>query len=82
MAINCAKLRPADQLKFVMADVEDLDFAKYMLREYRPACNIIFTPVGGVEMKWLVEKVLEERLEARVLPQLHKMIWSGCQRGH
>jgi 7-carboxy-7-deazaguanine synthase len=36
---------------------------------------VIFTPVGGKDLRWLAEKVLEDRLDVRVLPQLHKFIW-------
>ena len=34
----------------------------------------------GADIEWLAEKVLEERLDVRVLPQLHKIIW-GDERG-
>ncbi|HEU12628.1 MAG TPA: 7-carboxy-7-deazaguanine synthase QueE, partial [Euryarchaeota archaeon] len=37
-------------------------------------------PEGNKNLKWLVEKVLEDQLNVRVLPQLHKIIW-GDRRG-
>lgn len=76
---NISLLRKTDQLKFVIADEQDYDFAVYILGRYSPECPIIFTPVGGLELKWLAEKVLEDKLDIRVLPQLHKLIWPGEQ---
>lgn len=77
---NLRYLRPKDQLKFVVADREDLERAEEVLLKHSPDCPSIFTPVGGMTLKPVVEYVLERRLEVRVLPQLHKMIW-GERRG-
>ena len=78
---NVARLGPKDQLKFVIADEADLDFAVAFVKEHRPDTNVIFGPVGGTEhMQRLVERVLAEGLDVRVLPQLHKIIW-GDRKG-
>ncbi|HQN76027.1 MAG TPA: radical SAM protein [Methanomassiliicoccales archaeon] len=77
---NLKRLRPKDQLKFVVADREDLERAEDVLRKFRPDCPAIFTPVGGLTLAPVVEFVLGHRLEVRVLPQLHKLIW-GDARG-
>ncbi|HQQ25423.1 MAG TPA: radical SAM protein [Methanomassiliicoccales archaeon] len=77
---NLKRLRPKDQLKFVVADREDLERAEDVLRKFRPDCPAIFTPVGGLTLAPVVEFVLGHRLEVRVLPQLHKIIW-GDARG-
>ncbi|MGH7799229.1 MAG: 7-carboxy-7-deazaguanine synthase QueE [Thermodesulfobacteriota bacterium] len=70
------KLRPNDQLKFVIQDKADYEYAKGILKKYKIKANIIFQPVYGSSLKWLTERVLEDRLErVRVLPQLHKIIW-------
>ena len=70
------KLRPKDQLKFVIQDEADYGYAKGILKKYKIMANIIFQPVYGSSLKWLTERVLEDRLErVRVLPQLHKIIW-------
>ena len=75
------KLRPNDQLKFVIQDEADYEYAKGILKKYKIKANIIFQPVYGSSLKWLAERVLEDRLErVRVLPQLHKIIW-GDKRG-
>ncbi len=77
---NLKRLRPKDHLKFVVADREDLERAEDVLRKFRPDCPAIFTPVGGLTLAPVVEFVLGHRLEVRVLPQLHKIIW-GDARG-
>ncbi len=80
MLENLGQLRPKDQLKFVVADQEDLERAEEVLRKHAPDCPAIFTPVGGLTLAPVVEFVLKRRLEGRVLPQLHKLIW-GERRG-
>ncbi|HNX47840.1 MAG TPA: radical SAM protein [Methanomassiliicoccales archaeon] len=77
---NLRLLRPKDQLKFVVADQEDLEMAEDVLRKFEPDCPAIFTPVGGLTLGPVVEFVLKHKLEVRVLPQLHKLIW-GERRG-
>ncbi len=75
------KLRPRDQLKFVIADEADYEYAKKILSKYSIAANIIFQPAGGLGLGWITERVLDENLkQVRVLPQLHKIIW-GDRRG-
>ena len=74
---NIALLRKKDQLKFVISDGVDLEYAVEVLEEYRPECEVIFTPVGGMDIEPLAEEVVERRIDARVLPQLHKIIWGN-----
>ena len=73
---NMAFLSRKDQLKFVVRDDADFDFAVRFLEEHPTEANVIFGPVGGTErLEWLVSRVLGSGLDARVLPQLHKIIW-------
>ena len=72
---NIELLGPTDQLKFVIADAKDYEFSKEVIERNRPVCEVIFTPVGGTDLRELAERVLNDGLEARVLPQLHKFIW-------
>lgn len=75
------QLRPTDQLKFVISDIEDYEYSKKILEKLDIDASIIFQPVYGKNLKWLTEKVLEDKLErVRVLPQLHKSIW-GEKKG-
>lgn len=77
---NIELLSPADQLKFVIADRADYQYAKSVLEEWPPACPVIMTPVGGTDLKELIKWVLRDKLDVRVLPQLHKLVW-GNERG-
>jgi len=75
------KLRPKDQLKFVIQDEVDYEYATGILNRYNIKAHIIFQPTSGSELGWITEKVIEDKLEnIRVLPQLHKIIW-GDRRG-
>ena len=76
---NLKLLRMKDQLKFVIADRTDLEYAERIVSEYDPDTNIIFSPVGGVGLEELAEEVVSKKLDVRVLPQLHKIIWGDRQ---
>ena len=73
---NIRFLSKKDQIKFVVKDDADFDYAVNFLRENPVDSNLIFGPVGGTgKLEWLVSRVLDSGLDARVLPQLHKIIW-------
>lgn len=72
---NMELLGPSDQLKFIIGDEGDYEYSLEVLEKYTPKCEVIFTPVGGTDLKELAEKVLKDGVDARVLPQLHKIIW-------
>ncbi|MCK4443218.1 MAG: radical SAM protein [Thermoplasmata archaeon] len=77
---NIELLGPGDELKLVIADKKDYEYAKGIVEKYKPICSIVMQPVWGKEIKELVEWVLDDNLNARVLPQLHKIVW-GEKRG-
>lgn len=77
---NIELLGPADELKFVIADRKDYDYAKEIIAKHKPICSIIMQPVWGNDIRELAEWVLNDKINARVLPQLHKLIW-GERRG-
>lgn len=72
---NIPVLTMKDQLKFIIENGEDLEYAVNVLKKYSPKTNVIFSPVGGMDLEPLAEEVLSRRLDVRVLPQLHKIIW-------
>ncbi|MGB0653395.1 MAG: radical SAM protein [Thermoplasmatota archaeon] len=75
---NMAHLRPSDQLKFVIADRADYDYAVALLRQHGlPPCPTYFNPVGGVEPAHITEWLLAETepLPVHVGVQLHKLVW-------
>jgi len=80
---SLGKLRPTDQLKFVIRDAKDIRYAKKVLEANPVGCQIVFQPVHGTDPKWLAERVLKSGLKAlgvRVMVQLQKVIW-GKKRG-
>ena len=77
---NLELLGPNDQLKFVIADDTDYIYAREVVRERTLVCEVVMQPEGGKDIKELAEKVLKDKLNVRVLPQLHKLIW-GDRRG-
>ena len=78
---NIELLGPSDQLKFVISDLKDFQFARKILIDYTPVCSVVLTPVWGFDIGEIIKWVLEDRLDVRVLPQLHKLVW-GNKRGH
>ncbi len=73
---NLDILSGKDQLKFIIEDDADLDYAVDFVKTHNIRSSVIFGPVGGTEhLDWLVQRVLSEHLDIRVLPQLHKIIW-------
>lgn len=76
-----SRLKDKDQLKFVIRDEDDFEYALDVLNKSRIEASVIFQPVYGNSLGWLTEKVMEHGNDnIRVLPQLHKLIW-GEKRG-
>ena len=81
---NLSDLRPTDELKFVIADRTDYEWAKRVLEERGLAgvCPIHFSPVfGRLELAELAAWILADRLPVRLADQLHKRIWGPDARG-
>jgi 7-carboxy-7-deazaguanine synthase len=81
---NVDALRQGDQVKFVIADRPDYDWAVAKLDEHRLAerCEILFSPVAGaLQPAQLAEWILRDRLPVRFQLQLHKLLW-GDTPGH
>lgn len=75
---NIALLTPRDQVKFVLCDRTDYEWARDMLREHDlPArCDVLFSPsYGQLPARELAEWILEDRLPVRFQIQLHKILW-------
>ena len=72
---NLMHIGKKDQLKFVIGDQVDLSYAIRFIRENKVDTNVIFSPVGGMDMLPIAEEVVHRKLNVRVLPQLHKIIW-------
>jgi 7-carboxy-7-deazaguanine synthase len=82
---NLGRLRPHDEVKFVIADRADYEYARDVVRRHDlagRAAAVLFSPVHGrLEPKQLSEWVLADSLPVRVQLQLHKYIWHPDARG-
>ncbi|HTI96545.1 MAG TPA: 7-carboxy-7-deazaguanine synthase QueE [Rudaea sp.] len=80
---NLAFLTAHDQLKFVLADRTDYDWAVAAVNEHALAgrCEILFSPVWEkLAPRDLAQWILDDRLPVRMQLQLHKILW-GEEKG-
>ena len=72
-----------DELKFVIADKADYDFAReFIMYNNLWGYKILFSAVfDRLQPKELVSWVIEDRLAVRIQLQLHKYIWEPEKRG-
>jgi 7-carboxy-7-deazaguanine synthase len=82
---NLERLRPHDEVKFVLRDRDDYEYARDVITRYDLAARaaaIHLSPVHGVlNPRTLSEWVLADTLPVRVQLQLHKYIWEPDTRG-
>lgn len=76
---NIPELKPADQVKFVVCDRADYEWARLKLESLALAervGEVLFSPSTGVlAPDALAGWILEDRLPVRMQLQLHKIIW-------
>jgi 7-carboxy-7-deazaguanine synthase len=75
---NLDHLTPQDEIKFVICDEADYDWAREQLRSRRldSLCPVLFSPVHGrLQPQQLAEWILRDRLPVRFQLQLHKLLW-------
>jgi 7-carboxy-7-deazaguanine synthase len=82
---NIEHLTRQDQVKFVICDRADYDWARFKLDEYRlaeRAGDVLFSPSHGQQHpRELAEWILADRLPVRLQLQLHKLLWND-EPGH
>lgn len=81
---NLKLLTPGDELKFVIKDRLDYEWAKdWVLREkLNERCPVLFSPVwDAVPFADLAEWILDDGLPVRFQLQIHKFIWDPRARG-
>jgi len=81
---NLRHLDRKDQIKFVVADRRDYEWAKQVMAEHALAekVQVLFSPVfGELHPGELAEWLLADRLDARLQIQLHKYLWDPSRRG-
>jgi 7-carboxy-7-deazaguanine synthase len=80
---NLEVLRDHDEVKFVIADREDYEYALRVISERKLAGRtLLFSPVWGeMSPRSLAEWMLADRVPARFQTQLHKHIWGADVHG-
>ena len=77
---NLAHLTAHDQLKFVLCDRDDYEWAKRRIVEHKLAgrCELLFSPSHEqLSATLLAEWILQDRLPVRLQVQLHKYLWGN-----
>jgi 7-carboxy-7-deazaguanine synthase len=94
---NLAALTPNDEVKFVLSDRRDYDFARSFMEEHalRPRVkDILFSPAfskspsplrtadnATLDPRTLVEWMMADGVDARLSLQIHKFIWEPMKKG-
>jgi len=82
---NIPLLQAHDQVKFVICDREDYEWARFKLDEYQlqeKVADVLFSPsFGQLQGRQLAEWILADHLPVRLQLQLHKLLWDD-EPGH
>jgi 7-carboxy-7-deazaguanine synthase len=81
---NLALLGTHDEIKFVLCDENDYQWARRTLEQHGLAdkCAVTFSPAHGtLDSTRLAEWILRDRVPVRMLVQLHKLLWHDAP-GH
>jgi 7-carboxy-7-deazaguanine synthase len=81
---NIEALTKRDEVKFVIADEIDYQWAKDVIRKHNltARCTVLFSPVfGSIENRTLAEWILRDHLHVHFQLQIHKYIWDPTTRG-
>jgi 7-carboxy-7-deazaguanine synthase len=77
---NLEHLNPHDEIKFVLCDEADYQWAKQVLAEHKLAqrCEVLFSPAQGqITARDVAEWILRDHLPVRLQVQLHKLLWGN-----
>ena len=82
---NLDALAPRDEVKFVVRDRIDYEYARRVIEQYRlerRCAAVLVSPVHAImPAKDLAEWMIADRLPARLQLQVHKYIWDPDTRG-
>lgn len=81
---NLDHLSPNDEVKFVIKDREDYQWAVEAVKKHKleERVKLIFSPVfGELELVDLAQWILQDKLSARFQVQMHKFIWDPATKG-
>lgn len=80
---NLERLGPRDELKFVIRDRDDYEWALSVIEAHGlEGREVLFSPVWGeLSLRQLAEWMLQDNVPARLQTQLHKHVWGAQQAG-
>lgn len=90
---NIALLTPGDEIKFVITSKKDYAFAQELIQSNQipEGIEILLSAAKpaegmpgqfeGVDLTWLAEQILQDRLNVRLQIQLHKLVWGAHRTG-
>jgi len=81
---NLDRLDPKDEVKFVIAEKSDYDWAKEVIAEknLKGKVELLMSPVKErINPDLLADWILEDNLNVRLQLQLHKILWPDVKRG-
>jgi 7-cyano-7-deazaguanine synthase len=84
LPVNLERLRPIDELKFVLCDRADYEWARDLVRrdDLASRCTVLFSPAHGTIVPAdLAAWIVDDRLPVRLQLQLHRVIWPERERG-
>lgn len=79
---NIALLRAHDEVKIVLADAADYDWARAQIATHAldRRCSVLLSPVtGNLDPTELAEWIVRDRLPVRFQLQLHKILWNDAR---
>ena len=78
---NVSRLKPIDQVKFVICNREDYEWARFKVEEYtlrNKVAELLFSASHAeLESSQLAQWILEDELDVRLQIQLHKYLWGN-----
>lgn len=83
-ADNLPFLKKSDEIKFVVQDRIDFEAALGWIRGHKleSICQLLISPVWGkINLADLARWILEEKIDARMQVQLHKLVWGESATG-
>jgi 7-carboxy-7-deazaguanine synthase len=82
---NIERLQPKDEVKFVVTNRADFDYAVHQVRKYslhRRGMPLLVSPVPGtVTPPDVAAWILDAKLPLRLQLQLHKILWPNSDKG-
>ena len=79
---NIPLLRASDEVKIVLADAADYDWARAQIATHGldRRCSVLLSPVAGaLDPAELADWVVRDRLPVRFQLQLHKILWNDAR---